>query len=596
MKKAFVIFLSAVLLLLSIFAINLVWFRPFFVDMFYEKVFIISVLESPQTMTSLGLPGLGLVNDELDDYSRQSQDEAHKQSEEALATLLEYDVDAMSEEQLRSRNILIWFLTDIIEARQFRDHGYRVSHNSGVQQSLTDFMINMHVVNDTSDLEDYLERLNQFDRVFIEVMASLQDAEKQGIVQPSFMIEKMLADMTTFTRMPVAQNPLHLDFSEKLARIQGLSEEERESYKIEFSSAMDNSVLPAYQLYVDHFSLLLTSSNDDDGVWKLPDGDAYYQYRIKSNTTTDYTAAYLHTLGLEEVSRIDLEMKEVLASLGVESASVTDAMKKFAVDERYLFEDSEVGRQQILDEYNKIINEINLGMGDVFKRLPVAQLEVLAVPAFLEQTAAGGYYQPPSLGGSRPGRFFANLYDIKATTKFGMRTLAYHEAVPGHHFQIAIAQELEGLPTFRSVVPFTSFVEGWALYAERLAWELGYQTDPLDNLGRLSAEKFRAVRLVVDTGIHHKRWTRERAIAYMSENTDMADSEVVSEIERYIADPGQALAYKVGMLKILELREKAKSALGANFDLREFHDVVLAHGPLPLMILEELVDEYIQST
>ena len=596
MKKAFVIFLSAVLLLLSIFAINLVWFRPFFVDMFYEKVFIISVLESPQTMTSLGLPGLGLVNDELDDYSRQSQDEAHKQSEEALATLLEYDVDAMSEEQLRSRNILIWFLTDIIEARQFRDHGYRVSHNSGVQQSLTDFMINMHVVNDTSDLEDYLERLNQFDRVFIEVMASLQDAEKQGIVQPSFMIEKMLADMTTFTRMPVAQNPLHLDFSEKLARIQGLSEEERESYKIEFSSAMDNSVLPAYQLYVDHFSLLLTSSNDDDGVWKLPDGDAYYQYRIKSNTTTDYTAAYLHTLGLEEVSRIDLEMKEVLVSLGVESASVTDAMKKFAVDERYLFEDSEVGRQQILDEYNKIINEINLGMGDVFKRLPVAQLEVLAVPAFLEQTAAGGYYQPPSLGGSRPGRFFANLYDIKATTKFGMRTLAYHEAVPGHHFQIAIAQELEGLPTFRSVVPFTSFVEGWALYAERLAWELGYQTDPLDNLGRLSAEKFRAVRLVVDTGIHHKRWTRERAIAYMSENTDMADSEVVSEIERYIADPGQALAYKVGMLKILELRKKAKSALGAKFDLREFHDVVLAHGPLPLMILEELVDEYIQST
>ena len=596
MKKAFIIFLSAVLLLLSIFAINLVWFRPFFVDMFYEKVFIKFVLESPQTMTSLGLPGVGLVNDELDDYSRHSQDEAHKQSEEALATLLEYDVDAMSEEQLRSRNILIWFLNDVIEARQFRDHGYRVSHNSGVQQSLTDFMINMHVVNDTSDLDDYLERLNQFDRVFIEVMASLQDAEKQGVVQPTFMIEKMLEDMTTFIQMPIVQNPLHLDFSEKLAGIQRLSEEERESYKAQFSSAMNNSVLPAYQLYVDHFSLLLTTSNDDDGVWKLPDGDAYYQYRIKSNTTTDYTAAYLHALGIEEVSRIDLEMKEVLISLGVETGSVTDAMKKFAADERYLFEDSEAGRQQILDGYNQIINEISLSMGDVFKRLPVAPLEVVAVPAFLEQTAAGGYYQGPSLDGSRPGRFFANLYDIKATTKFGMRTLAYHEAVPGHHFQVAIAQELEGLPTFRSALPFASFAEGWALYAERLAWELGYQTDPLDNLGRLSAEKFRAVRLVVDTGIHHKRWTRERAIVYMSANTDMADSEVVSEIERYIADPGQALAYKVGMLKILELREKAKSALGAKFDLREFHDVVLAHGPLPLMILEELVDEYIQST
>lgn len=596
MKKTLFAVLSIALLMFSIFSINLVWFRPFFVDMFYEKIFAEFVLDSPQTMASLGLPGAGFVNDELDDYSRQSEDKAHKQVKESLSTLLEYDVAAMSEEQARSRKILIWFLNDIIEARQFRDHGYRVSHNSGVQQSLTDFMINMHEVNDSGDLDDYLDRLNQFDRVFAEVMASLLIAEEQGIVQPTFMIDKMLADMTAFIQMPIMENPLHLDFSKKLAAVEELSEEERQSYKSQFSRAMDNSVLPAYQLYLDHFTQLRTASNDDDGVWKLPNGDAYYQYRVKSNTTTDYTAEFLHGLGIDEVSRIDREMKEILFSLGVESGRVTEAMKNFAADEKYLFEDSEAGRQQILDRYTAIIEEISLTMSDAFNRLPVAPLEVKAVPAFLEKTAAGGYYQGPSLDGSRPGRFFANLYDIKATTKFGMRTLAYHEAVPGHHFQIAIAQELEGLPTFRGVLPFTSFVEGWALYAERLAWELGYQTDPLDNLGRLSAEKFRAVRLVVDTGIHHKRWTRERAITYMSANTDMADSEVVSEIERYIADPGQALAYKVGMLKILELRAKAKSALGEDFDLREFHDVVLAHGPLPLTILEELVDEYIHST
>jgi uncharacterized protein (DUF885 family) len=596
MKKAFFVVLSIALLLFSIFAINLVWFRPFFVDMFYEKVFIEFVLDSPQTMAGIGLPGAGFVGDELDDYSRHSENEAHEQAKASLATLLEYDVDGMSDEQTRSRKILIWFLNDNIEARQYRDHGYRVSHNSGVQQSLTNFMINMHEVNDAGDLDDYIDRLNQFDRVFSQVMASLLVAEQQGIIQPTFMIEKIVSDMTRFIEMPMSENPLHLDFSQKLAGIEALSEEQRGSYRGQFSSAIGHSVLPAYQHYIDHFTRLRTASTDDDGAWKLPDGDAYYQYRIRSHTTTDYTAEYLHQLGIEEVSRIDLEMREILSDLGVEADSVTAAMKKFAVDEQYLFEDSEAGRQQILDGYRAIIDEISLGMGDAFNRLPAAPLEVRAVPAFLEKTAAGGYYQGPSLDGSRPGRFFANLYDISATTKFGMRTLAYHEAVPGHHFQIAIAQELEGLPTFRRVLPFTSFVEGWALYAERLAWELGYQTDPLDNLGRLSAEKFRAVRLVVDTGIHHNRWTRERAIAYMSANTDMADSEVVSEIERYIADPGQALAYKVGMLKILELREKAREVLGEKFDLREFHDVVLAHGPLPLMVLEELVNEYIHST
>ena len=595
MKRALFGLVSILLVSFSIFAINLVWFRPFLVDMFYEKVFVEFVLDSPQLMASIGLPGAGFVSDELDDYSRYSEDETHEQVKQSLATLLEYDVATMSAEQAQSRDILEWFLNDIVEARQFRDHGYRVSHNSGVQQSLADFMINMHEVNDASDLDNYVDRLNQFDRVFAEVLASLLITEKQGMVQPTFMIEKILVGLKTFIEMPILDNPLHQDFSRKLASIETLSEEDRLTYRSQFSTAMTDSVLPAYQLYVDHFTQLLPKSNNDDGVWKLPNGDAYYQYRIKSNTTTDYTAEYLHELGIEEVSRIDQEMKEVLSGLGIETESVTETMKEFAADEKYQFEDSEAGRQQILDKYRTIIEEISQGMGDVFNRLPIAALEVKAVPAFREKTAAGAYYQRPSFDGSRPGRFFANLYDIKATTKFSMRTLAYHEAVPGHHFQIAIAQELEGLPTFRGVVPFTSFVEGWALYAERLAWELGYQADPLDNLGRLSAEKFRAVRLVVDTGIHYKRWTRKRAIAYMSANTDMANSEVVSEIERYIADPGQALAYKVGMLKILELREKAKSALGENFDLAEFHDVVLAHGPLPLTILEEMVDEYIAS-
>ena len=220
-------------------------------------------------------------------------------------------------------------------------------------------------------------------------------------------------------------------------------------------------------------------------------------------------------------------------------------------------------------------------------------MEVVRIPEFKEKTAPGAYYQQPAIDGSRPGRFYANLYDIKATPKYSMRTLAYHEGIPGHHFQVALAMELEGMPFIRKMSPFTAYTEGWALYSEYLAWEMGFQDNPLDNLGRLQAELFRAVRLVVDTGIHDKRWTREEAIDYMVRNTGMALSDVTSEIERYIVMPGQATSYKVGMIKILEIREKAKQALGDKFDIRDFHDVVLKNGAVPLAILEELVDEYI---
>jgi len=271
-------------------------------------------------------------------------------------------------------------------------------------------------------------------------------------------------------------------------------------------------------------------------------------------------------------------------------------MNALAEDERFYYPDTDEGREQILKDYQTIIDEINAGLDDSFNVRPASSVEVLRIPEFKEKTSPGAYYQQPSMDGSRPGRFFANLYDIKATPKYGMRTLAYHEAIPGHHFQIAIAQELEGVPIFRKFGLFTSYVEGWALYSEKVAWEQGFQDEPLDNLGRLQAELFRGVRLVVDTGIHAKRWTRQEAIDYMIQNTAMAESDVVSEIERYIVMPGQACAYKVGMIKILELREKAQTALGDKFDIKQFHDVVLKNGAVPLDILEQIIDGYIAET
>ena len=356
-------------------------------------------------------------------------------------------------------------------------------------------------------------------------------------------------------------------------------------------------VHPAYQLFIDYFTQLQAKAGTDDGYWALPNGDLAYEQLLKFFTTTNYTADEIHTKGLAEVDRIQTEIMTILAEEGYDvSQGFSVAIETLAADPKFYYEDSDAGRAQILVDYQHILDEVNAGLGDAFRIRPQAGMEVVRIPEFKEKTAPGAYYQQPAIDGSRPGRFYANLYDIKATPKYGMRTLAYHEGIPGHHFQIAVAMELEGMPLIRKMAPFTAYIEGWALYSERLAWELGFQQNSFDNIGRLQAELFRAVRLVVDTGIHHSRWTREQAIDYMKKNTGMSDRDVTAEIERYIVMPGQATAYKVGMMKILELREKAKLVLGTQFDLKDFHDVVLKNGAVPLDILETLVERYIADT
>jgi uncharacterized protein (DUF885 family) len=328
-------------------------------------------------------------------------------------------------------------------------------------------------------------------------------------------------------------------------------------------------------------------------VWALPDGDKYYQYAIQTHTTTTLTAEQIHQTGLAEVARIGAEMDAILAAAGYTQKTRAERIQALSKSPAQLYANDDSGRAQILKDYQAIIDEITAGLDPAFATKPRAKVEVQRVPVFTERTAPGAYYNAPPLDGSRPGVFFANLRDMTEQPKFSMRTLAYHEAVPGHHLQMSIARELKGLPLFRTVIPFTAYSEGWALYAERLAWEMGFEKDPMDNLGRLRDEMFRAVRLVVDTGMHAKHWTREQAIEYMVANTGMAEAAVVTEIERYLVSPGQALAYKTGMLKILELRERARAALGTKFDIREFHDVVLKNGAMPLAVLERVVDAYI---
>jgi uncharacterized protein (DUF885 family) len=353
------------------------------------------------------------------------------------------------------------------------------------------------------------------------------------------------------------------------------------------------TVYPAYTRLIAECEQLEKVATTDDGVWKFPNGDAFYQSCLRSETTTDMPADSIHALGLREVARIQGQMRTLLREKGYRADDLAAAMKKMQAEPRFHFPPGDSGRAMILAAYQKILDDANTRMSPLFDVRPRTGVKVERVPAFKEATAPGAYYNPGTLSGSRPGIFFANLRDPAETSRPEMRTLAYHEGIPGHHFQLSIQQELKGVPFFRRVLPFTAYAEGWGLYAERLAYENGFQQDAYDSLGALQADLYRAVRLVVDTGIHRDRWTREQAIDYMVTNTGLESTKVVTEIERYIVNPGQACAYKVGELKILQLRQKAMDALGPRFDIRKFHDVVLTNGSLPLSLLERVVDDWI---
>ena len=368
--------------------------------------------------------------------------------------------------------------------------------------------------------------------------------------------------------------------------------------KAALSSVIASEVKAGFQSILDFFEANYEYANKDHGVWSLPNGDAYYAARLRSYTTTDYTAEEIHQIGLSEVDRIGARMKEIFVELGYDvNKPDGEMMNDLNENPDFLYADTPDRKEIVVADYNQMVKEAEEDVRPYFARFPKSPVEVRAIPEYSEQTAAGGYYQAPALDGSRPGVFYANLYDIKQTPTFGMRTLTFHEAVPGHHFQIALNQENEDLTMYRKMGYRTSaFTEGWALYSEQLAVEVGMTKNLYDELGVLQSEMFRANRLVVDTGMHFKRWTREEAMAYMKKTTGMSDTEVRVEIERYIVWPGQATSYKMGMLKILELRKKAKDALGKKFDIREFHTVVLDQGIVPLFILEDIIDEWIATS
>jgi uncharacterized protein (DUF885 family) len=573
--------------------------KPFFVNNFYNRAFLKIVLENPEALTAMGfLEQIGIDghNANWSDDTLAAGDRQFEYMQVVMASMALYSDEELDEQELITKKIVMELLGDPEQQQKFRFHNYPVNQLFGLQNQIPRFLDSFHQVEDEDDAEHYISRLSKIDTKFEQNMEGILKREELGIIPPTFVIDKSVEIMQDFVDQPAEENVLYVSFKDKLDKVEDFSEEDRAVFLEQAKTEIENTVYPAYQGLIDYFTGLRAKSNNDAGVWKFPDGEEYYNYQLRQNTTTNMTADEIHAIGLAEVDRIQGEMMAIFESEGYDtSLGFTTLINALAEEERFYYPDTDEGRAQILEDYAKIIDEIEAGLDDAFNIRPKADVVVKRVPEFSEKTAPGAYYQRPDMGGNRPGVFFANLYDIKATPKYGMRTLAYHEAVPGHHFQIAIQNELEGVPMLRTQAGFTPYAEGWGLYAERVAWELGFQDDPYDNIGRLQAELFRAVRLVVDTGIHAQRWTREEAITYMLDNTGMAETDVVSEIERYIVMPGQATAYKVGMMELLRLRDEAREALGDKFDVRDFHDVVLKNGSVPLYVLREIVMDYIED-
>ena len=595
--------LAVALLATSLFLVNLIWFRPFSLDLFYEKTFITFVLKQPELLSSLGIAeqfGYRRHNAHLDDVSAAKTERDFVTWHGYLTDLKSYGSASQTPAQRVSTRVLLWFIENQLEGERFRFHDYPVNQLFGVQSQTPDFLINQHRIADRRGAEDYLARLGEVGRKFDQVLEGLALREGKGVIPPRFVIERVLIEMRGFAGKPTVENPLYKNFAGKVEALAGLSQDEKQALVERCARAIESGVLPAYRKLIAFFDEQLSRSTTDDGVWKLPDGAAYYAYRLRSETSTRMTPQAVHDLGLSEVARIDDEMKSILTAQGRLQPGETAgrALARLAKDPQFLYPNTDEGRKTALADYTRMIEDQLARSRALIGLIPKAPIEVRRVPEFKEATTPAAYYTSPALEGTRPGIFYANLRDMNEVPKFGMRTLSVHEGVPGHHFQIALAQQ-QGGPTFRTVLPFTAYFEGWALYAEWLGTELGlYKDDPYSDLGRLRDEMLRAARPVVDTGIHSRRWTRARAIAYMLEKTGMPERVVVSEIERYIVNPGQACAYKVGMLSIRAARERAHAALGPRFDTaaeKAFHDVVLGGGALPLEVLDEQVDTWIKS-
>ncbi len=558
-------------------------------DLFMERV-----KESPQYMTYLGMRER---YDEWDDNSDRAADKRLQMTRNHLERVKAIDLTNANNSVKLSVKMFIEQANMSIESNQWRYHSYPVSQMRGVHGRIPSFLINQHLIANELEAKAYIKRLAGVPKVLDQLIVNLETRENKNIIAPKFVFPLVIESIDNLlVGAPFQDGPdstLLADFKKKIDALD-ITDDAKSTLILSASDTLKRHFSPAYRSLQIKLRELESIANDDHGVWKFPDGDEFYKFALRRTTTTDLSPDEIHELGLREVARIQTEMREIMEAVGFDGD--LEAFFTFMRDDsQFYYPDSENGKQAYLDDATAIIDNMKSLLDELFITKPKADLIVKAVEPFREASAGQAFYQRPAPDGSRPGTYFANLYKMKDMSKYNMEALAYHEGIPGHHMQISIAQELKDIPKFRLFGGYTVFSEGWALYSETLPKEIGLYADPYSDFGRLSEELKRACRLVVDTGIHSRKWTREEAIAYMNNNLAYSESYNIRQIERYIVMPSQATAYKIGMLKIQQLRARAQNILGKKFDIREFHDVVLKDGAVSMPILENNINAWVEN-
>jgi len=576
------------------------WFTPVGVSNYINKVTIQVAMDSPELITRLGLIDntvLDFHSGKLADYTKEADERSLEKLRNAREGLDKYGPEGLKGQELLSWKIAAWFFDEWLVDAEMKHSGYRVNQISGVTVNLPEFLTDAHAIIDRRSADRYLSRLSEFGRVLREVRDRVIDDRNHGVIPPDFVIEKSLTGMRRFIFEGAAQNVLVTDFASRLSEVDEISAEDQAVLVMDAQARVASEVIPGYEGMIALFEEFATQTNHDAGIWRIPNGEAIYRHRLRSSTTTDYTPDEIHDIGLAEVVRIEGEMHAILDTQQIPDGDIATRVRVVMEDPSQQFANTDAGREEMIAYLESFDAKVMARVADFFITIPPQPLEIVRVPVHAQDSSAGGYYSSPALDGSRPGRFYINQKNTADNPRWTLPTLMIHEGSPGHHFQLSASQLIEDVPLLRRLSPFNAFTEGWALYSERIAkTDMGlYDDDPLGDLGRLQAEMFRAVRLVVDTGIHAKRWSREEAIDYMLAKTGMTEDEVTREIERYSVWPGQATGYKTGQLAILELREAAEAALGESFDIRQFHELLLMNGAMPLALLKDQVTAWIDA-
>jgi uncharacterized protein (DUF885 family) len=551
---------------------------PGSIEELFNRLFVDQMLEHPQSLTNLGIfesLGVRQHNRNLDDYSIDASFRMIELAKNYWGEVETYPTEHLSADQELSRQLIAYQLEKTIEGEKFLFHGYPINQMRGATQRLTSLFLTSQPLRDSEDVKNYIVRLGKIGTQFEEVIERMEYQREKGIVPPRFAIAKAIASLEKWIGIPTEKCP----FYTRLA-------DQSEAVLKEAKQVVEKKVYPAYRSLHKYLEKYLAQVEREDGVWALPDGDGYYAYMLKCHTTLDLSAKEIHEMGIQEVERIEKEIAGLLKMEGLwnPEKSIGEHLQALGKDPKYFFPNTDEGRQECLKEFGLILERSREKLGPLFSLKPNSPVNIEAVPAFEANGAPAAYYMSPSVDGSRPGTFFVNLQDLNAVPKYRMETLAIHEAEPGHHFERSLAME-SNTHILRKLATNNAYVEGWALYCEKLAYEEGFYSSPVSQIGHLQDELLRAARLVVDTGIHWKRWSREEAIDYLGRVTGMYPLDVVTEIERYFVLPGQACSYKIGQMKILALRKEAKERLGDQFDLRKFHSEILERGVLPLSML-----------